>query len=66
MLGGQGEIAFVFAVFVVNDDKDAAGLDLGDGFGDAGEHAGLLESAGSGSGMRIFSFAFGLGSGKAC
>ena len=33
IFGGQREVAFVFAVFVVHDDDHAAGLDLGDGAG---------------------------------
>ena len=44
VLGGQGEIAFVLAVLVVDHDDHAAGLDIGHGAGDIGE--GRLGSAG--------------------
>ncbi len=43
VLGGEGEVAFVFAVFVVDDDHHAAGADVGDGAGNVGE--GRLEGA---------------------
>ena len=36
-LGGEREVAFVFAVFVVDDDNHAAGLNLFEGAGDVGE-----------------------------
>jgi hypothetical protein len=51
-LGGEGEVAFVFAVFVVDDDDHAAGLEVGDGGGDGGEacvlvgHVGLTPPGG--------------------
>ena len=32
--GGHGEVAFIFAIFVVDDDQHAAGAKLLDGFGD--------------------------------
>ena len=36
-LGGHGEVAFIFAVFVVDHDQHAAGADLFDRLGDGGE-----------------------------
>ena len=36
-LGGEGEVAFVFAVFVVDDDDHASGAELFEGSGDVGE-----------------------------
>ena len=36
-LGGEGEIALVFAVFVIDDYDHAAGADLRDGGGDVGK-----------------------------
>ena len=36
-LGGEGEVALVLAVFVVDDDDHASGADLGEGAGDVGE-----------------------------
>ena len=37
VLGGEGEVALVLAVLVVDDDDHAAGADLGDGAWDVGE-----------------------------
>jgi hypothetical protein len=37
VFGGEGEVAFVFAVFVVDHDHHAAGADFGEGSGDVGE-----------------------------
>ena len=39
-LGGDGEIAFVFAVLVVDDDDDAAVAQFVDGFGDGNKSHG--------------------------
>ncbi len=45
-LGGHGEVAFVFAVFVVNEDDHAALADLFDGFFDGGKWGcGLVHKA---------------------
>ena len=43
VLGGQGQVAFVLAVLVIDHDHHAAGADLGEGAGDVGE--GRLEGA---------------------
>ena len=43
VLGGQGEVALVLAVFVVDDDDHAAGADIGERAGNVGE--GGLEGA---------------------
>ncbi len=40
VLGGQGEVALVLAVLVVDDDDHAAGADFGEGAGDVGEGRG--------------------------
>jgi len=37
VLRGQGEVAFVFAVFIVDDDHHASGADFGDGAGNVSE-----------------------------
>ncbi len=39
-LGGQGQIALVFAVFVVDHHQHAAGAEFLDGLGDGGERHG--------------------------
>ena len=44
VLGGQGEVALVLAILIVDHDDHAAGLDIGDGAGNVGE--GRLGSAG--------------------
>ena len=44
VVGGQGEIALVLAVLIVDDDDHAAGLDIGNGAGNVGE--GRFGSAG--------------------
>ena len=43
MLGGKGEIAFVFTVFIVDHDDHASGADFGDGARDVSK--GWLEGA---------------------
>ena len=43
-LGGHGEVAFIFAVFVIDDDQHAAGADLFDRLGDGGECHGCSSS----------------------
>ena len=43
VLGSKGQVAFVFAVFIVDHDDHAAGADVGNGAGDVGE--GRLEGA---------------------
>ena len=54
VLGGQGEIALVLAVLIVDHDDHAAGLDIGDGAGDVGE--GRVGSAGGlGHVLELFS-----------
>ena len=40
-LGGHGEVALVFAVFVIDDDQHAAGADFFDRLGDGGECHGV-------------------------
>jgi hypothetical protein len=43
LLGGADQIAFIFAIFVVNDDYHAAVADLGDGFVNSrNRHEGML------------------------
>src|SRR6185437_9104857 len=37
VFGGEGEVAFVFAVFVVDDDQHAAGANFVEGSGDVGK-----------------------------
>ena len=54
VLGGQGEIALVLAVLIVDHNDHAAGLDIGQGAGDVGE--GRVGSAGGlGHVLELFS-----------
>ena len=41
-LGGDGEVAFVFAVFVVDEDDHATGFELFEGFGDVDKSSGAV------------------------
>ena len=48
-LGGDDEIAFVFAVFVIDQDDHAAGFELVEDLGDGAEgHVGIVEPSGAG------------------
>ena len=47
LFGGDGEVAFVFAIFIVDDDQHPAGPKILDRFGDGGERHGNTRIAGA-------------------
>ncbi len=50
-LGGDGEVAFVLAVLVVDEDDHATGLELVEGFGDVDESSGAVGHFGGSDGL---------------